>query len=208
VCWSNLVLPLLGEHQVANAALAIAAARAFRPVAPIGEAAVRKGLRSVRFAGRLERVQRAPEVLLDGAHNAQKAEALAQALVQLRAGRRLVLVLGILASHQPQAITAVLAPLADAIVCTAPRVIGKPAHPPEELADHCRQHCSHVEVRPGPLSATRRAVQLAGRDGVVCVTGSLYLVGATRGLWQSEADLLRSAWEDAEDPLPAALTAV
>lgn len=208
VRWRGLEVPLLGEHQVANAALAIAAARAFRPATPIAEEAVRQGLQGVRFAGRLERVQLAPEVLLDGAHNAQKAEALANALRRLRGERRLVLVLGVLASHQPHAITDVLAPLADAIVCTAPRVIGKPAHPPEELAEACRRYCAHVEVNAGPLGATRRALTLAGRDGLVCVSGSLYLVGAARGLWQSEADLLRTAWSDAEDPLPAALTAV
>jgi dihydrofolate synthase/folylpolyglutamate synthase len=208
VRWPHLVLPLLGDHQVANAALAIAAARRLTKGTPVDEAAVRQGLASVRFAGRLERMQGAPEVLLDGAHNAQKAAALASALQRLRQGRRLVLVLGILASHAPQDIVELLAPLADVVVCTAPKVIGKPAYPAEELAVLCRSFCSHVEARPGPVGATRRAMTLAGKNGLVCVSGSLYLVGAVRSIWQSEEELLRSAWQDAEDPLPLPLAAL
>jgi dihydrofolate synthase / folylpolyglutamate synthase len=204
VDWNDLFVPLLGEHQVANAALAIAGIRCLRRGAPVTETAVRRGLAAVTFAGRLERMQYAPEVLLDGAHNAQKAEALAATLRQLRQGRPLVLVLGILASHVPEGIVEVLAPLADAIVCTAPRVIGKAARPPEELAALCRVHCATVETQPGPVSATRRAIAIAGRDGLVCVTGSLYLVGAARVRWHSEAEVLRSAWSDDADPLPAA----
>ena len=208
VRWSHLVVPLLGDHQVANAALAIAAARRLHRGAPVDEAAVRQGLAHVRFAGRLERMQGAPEVLLDGAHNVQKAAALASALQQLRQGRRLVLVLGILASHAPQGIVELLAPLANAVICTAPKVIGKPAYPADELASLCRHFCSQVEARPGPVAATRRAMTVAGKSGVVCVCGSLYLVGAVRGIWQSEAELLRSAWQDAEDPLPLATAAL
>ncbi len=206
--WTNLFVPMLGDHQVANAALAIAAARALPGVPSIGEHAVRQGLAGVAFAGRLERMQHNPEVVLDGAHNAQKAEALATALRQIRQGRRLVLVLGVLASHVPQGMIELLAPLADAIVCTAPKVIGKPARPPEELADLCRPLCPQVETRPGPVGATRRAIALAGADGLVCVTGSLYLVGAARGLWYTESTLLRSAWQGSEDPLPARLAVV
>jgi dihydrofolate synthase / folylpolyglutamate synthase len=208
VRWDDLFVPLLGEYQVANAALAVAAARCLRRGPAIGEDAVRQGLASVRFGGRLERMQEAPEVLLDGAHNAQKAEALAGALRQMRQGRRLVLVLGILASHAPNGIVEVLAPLADAVVCTATKVIGKAARPPEELAALCRGYGARVETRPGPVSATRRAIALAGKEGVVCVTGSLYLVGAARSLWHTEAELLRAAWQDAEDPLPAQLAVV
>lgn len=205
VRWPDLFVPLLGAHQVANAALAVAATRCWARGAPIGEDAVRQGLANVHFAGRLERMQEAPEVLLDGAHNTPKAEALAASLGLLRRGRRLVLVLGVLASHVPNGIVDVLAPLADAIICTAPNVIGKPARPPEELAALCRTYCPRVETQPGPVSSTRRAIALAGTEGMVCVTGSLYLVGAARRLWHSEEELLRSAWQDAEDPLPAQL---
>lgn len=208
VRWRHLVLPLLGDHQVANAALAIAAARRLHRWGPVDEAAVRQGLANVRFAGRLERMQDGPEVLLDGAHNAQKAAALASALRQLRQGRPLVLVLGILASHAPHGIVELLAPLADAIICTAPKVIGKPAYPAEELAAVCRAFCPQVEVKPGPVGATRRAMALAGRGGVVCVSGSLYLVGAVRSIWHSEEELLRSAWQDAEDPLALPMAAL
>lgn len=208
VQWKNLFVPLLGDHQVANAALAIAAMRNFHRSAPVGEDAVRPGLARVRFAGRLERMQQSPEVFLDGAHNAQKADALVETLRRLRNGRKLVLTLGILASHQPQGIVETVAPLADVVICTAPRIIGKPARPPEELAALCRNYCSQVEAIAGPLRATQRAIRLAGKDGLVCVTGSLYLVGAVRARWHSEASLLQSAWSEEEDPLPMRLAAV
>jgi dihydrofolate synthase/folylpolyglutamate synthase len=204
---SDLSIPLLGTYQVANAALAVAAMRCLREPL-IGEAAIRTGLAAVRFPGRLERMQAQPEVWLDGAHNAQKAAALASALRDLRGGRRLVLVLGVLASHQASDVVAPLAPLADALVCAAPSVFGKAPTPPEELAACCRPYCSQVEVVSRPLAAVERALTLAGSDGLVCVTGSLYLAGNARARWQSEADILRSAWMPAEDPLPVPLTAV
>lgn len=197
----DLEVPLLGEHQVANAALAVAALRT--PALALPDDAIRRGLALARFAGRLERVQEAPEVLLDGAHNAQKAQALAAALRRLRRGRRLVLVLGILTGHQPEAIVDVLAPLADAIVCSEPHVLGKAALPAADLAALCRRYCSAVETADEVAAATQRALDLAGDDSLVCVTGSLYLVGEARARWHDEQEILRSAWSDADDPAPA-----
>jgi len=204
----DLSLPLLGRHQVANAALAIAAARVLGNTLAIDERAVRDGLATVRFPGRLERMQHQPEVLLDGAHNGQKAEALLGALRELRRGRRAVLVLGVLASHQAEDVVRVLAPFADAIVCTATDVIGKAATPPDELAELCRPYCRNVVTAPHASAALDAAIADAGPDGLVCATGSLYLVGEARERWVSEVDILRTAWGTEEDPLPATLAVV
>lgn len=201
VHWEHLHLPLLGEHQVHNAALAIAGIRTHWPFA--SREAIDQGLSNVKFPGRLERIQDNPEVYLDGAHNAQKAEALIHALERLRHARKLVLVLGILTNHRPEKIVEVLAPHAQAIVCTTVAIIGKPAVPAHMLADIARTYCPVVHHASDVNQAIDQALELAGTHGLVCITGSLYLVGAARERWITEADILASAWSDEEDPLPA-----
>lgn len=201
VHWEHFSIPLLGEHQVHNAGLAIAGIRAHWPFAP--REAIEQGLSNTKFPGRLERIQDNPEVYLDGAHNAQKAEALIHALEQLRHKRKLVLVLGTLTTHQPEKVIELLAPHAQAIVCTTVKVIGKTAVLAHELADIARSYCPVVYHTSDINQAIDRALELAGTHGFVCVTGSLYLVGAARERWITEADILASAWPDDEDPLPA-----
>jgi len=140
-------------------------------------------------------------------HLGETEVALAAALRQLRSQRRLVLVLGILASHQPEGIVDALVPLVENVICTAPRVLGKTALPPKELAALCHRHSAAVEIVPEVGDAVERALAVSGTSAVVCVTGSLYLVGEARGRWESEDELLRGAWTAEEDPLPRPLVA-
>ncbi|MCL4543279.1 MAG: Mur ligase family protein [Chloroflexi bacterium] len=201
VSWESLRVPLAGPHQVRNAALAIAAARTLWP--SIQHEQVARGLAAVRFPGRLEKVQSHPTVFLDGAHNSQKAAALIEALrVLLPEGTKIIYVLGILASHQPEEVVRLIASTARAVVCTSLSVVGKTAVDAEDLAALCRHYCPSVEAIPDTHLAIQRAITLAESDGTVCVTGSLYLVGAARSLWVSEVELLDTAWHEDEDPLP------
>lgn len=171
-----LETPLLGEHQLANAALAVAAleeAAASGLRVPVE--AVRRGLARTRWPGRLHVLGRAPDVLLDGAHNPGAVDALGRFVEQGR-WPWVGLVVGVLADKDHAAMAARLGPLADLVVATeppSPRRLDAAS-----LASELRAHASRVEVEPEPIKALERAVRAAPREGLVLATGSLYLVGA------------------------------
>lgn len=183
----GIPLALQGPHQRENAACALGAVGILRRRGfAIGDEAVREGLSRVRWEGRLEVVRRSPAVVLDGAHNAAGAAALARALGGF-AYRRLTLVLGILADKDWRGMIRRLAPLADRVVLTRPPE--ERAQAPEVLAGEARRWNRNVEIADQPRQAVRAALRGAGPGDLVCVAGSLYLVGAVRPLFiASEGD--------------------
>lgn len=196
-----LQVGLLGAHQLTNAALALATVR--RVEQRLGRAipleAIERGLKHAWLPGRLEVVQREPLVLLDAAHNAQKAQALRESLDALTPDRPRVLALGILADKASEEMIAVLAPGARAVVVTRPPVIGsKQPEALERLAELARQFTPRVLAEPDPQRAVELALAETPAEGVLCVTGSLYLIGAVRGRWFPEETLLAQAAETGE----------
>ncbi|MBE0467379.1 MAG: hypothetical protein IBX71_09190 [Candidatus Desulforudis sp.] len=119
-----------------------------------------------------------PAVVLDAAHNPAAAAALRDTLATYFPDRELILVLGILADKDRAGVTAALAPGARAVVVTRPPA--DRAGDWGQVAVEARRHCSEVYTEPYNQAALERARQLAGVDGVVVVTGSIYLVGALR----------------------------
>ncbi len=174
--YEDLRLPLLGEHQRHNAAVAIVAfERLARALGFEAEpTAVRRGLREVRWPGRLQWIPGHPPLLLDGAHNPAGAEALAEYLRGLR-GPRTVAVLGALKEKDFAGMLDRLAPEVATVVLTRSSVAR--AADPEDLRDAAERFDLRVEVEPDLPRALERARALAGPDGLVLVTGSLYLVG-------------------------------
>ncbi len=200
--FESLRLPLAGGHQVTNAALAVAAALAFGRSTrrEVSEAEVRTGLEGVRLSGRLEVVQERPRVLLDSAHNPVEARALAQALRahELRDGVKLHLVLGVLADKDQTAMVRAVAPVASSVVVTQPPLeerIGDPERMLRLLGRALGER--NVAFERAPYDALDRAIASATDDDVVCVTGSMFLVGALRERWVPEQRILarRSAIE-------------
>ena len=204
---------LLGRHQAANAAVALAILRelAEAGIAALNASAIRRGLAAVRWPGRLELLGAAElaagpgagvEVLLDGAHNADGAAALAAALDELRpslAPGPPTLLLGVMADKD---VPALLAPLATAGALAGVRVVatavpGPRALPAEALAQAWRTAEERAATRGGPWTAARAASVTAVEpveaalgqalrwsreaSGPLVVAGSLYLVGAVRG---------------------------
>lgn len=172
----GLTIPLAGAFQVENAATAVAALDLLDGLGePVPEDAVRQGLASVRIAGRMEVVRRDPILILDGAHNAASASALAQALDELYGGRRLILVLGVSADHSAADVVGALAPQAAAVIATAadnPRALTA-----GDVAAVARQHTSDVRVVIPVAEAVRCALALARPEDVICVTGSFFVIG-------------------------------
>ena len=173
---------LLGRHQVMNAGLALAATECLAAAGvPLPDDAVRSGLASARWPGRLEQVAERPDIYLDGAHNPASAAVLAQALAELkRATGRLHLVLGILRDKDYAGIIERLVPLADHVVVTMPRY--ERAMDVRSLAGEVRSLCSSVTESEGLGEAIALARGVAAADDLIVVTGSLYTVGDARAV--------------------------
>lgn len=168
-------LALLGEHQKVNAALALAAVEVLASRIPVAPGAQQQGLATVRWAGRLQKVELpgGRVALLDGAHNPAGAETLRAALGQYYPGLRPTLVLGILEDKDWAAMCETLAPLASRLLLV-PVKSGRSAAP-EALETTCRRAAPGVPVTVGHSLSEA----LAGSEGdpFRLIAGSLYLVG-------------------------------
>lgn len=174
--YGRLRLPLVGAHQLGNAATAVAAVEMLEERGfAVSATAVRDGLADLRWPARVEVVHERPYVVLDVAHNPASLGALRQTLEQLFPGRRIIVVFAMVATHDHRACTSLIAPLASTVIVTAPRHV-KPL-PPEVLAAEVRRYTPAVEVIPDRAAAVDRALALAGDDDVVVITGSFFLVG-------------------------------
>jgi dihydrofolate synthase / folylpolyglutamate synthase len=150
------------------------------------------GLERAFFPGRLEVMQRGPgipTVVIDGAHNPDKARSLVAALRSLFPGKRVVLVLGMVADKDTGAVLDILAPIAAAIITAQAPITNRAVTPAAELAERIRARGIPAEAEPDPEAAVAAALNLAGPDDLVCVTGSLYLVGAVRRRWIATDDV-------------------
>ncbi len=177
--YDGLTCVLEGRHQLDNAACALALLGAAAPqgIAVTAEA-VREGLRAVNWAGRLEVADRGPTILLDGAHNPAAATVLADYLTRSdrsHPSHPVVLVLGMMRDKDHRGFVEPLRRLVDEVVLTQaelPR--SATAH---ELRASLEGLLFHPHVVPALSDAIALARQLATPDGLVCVTGSLMLVG-------------------------------
>jgi dihydrofolate synthase/folylpolyglutamate synthase len=170
-------LALVGSPQRQNAALAVAAARR---LADPPEDAIRHGLERLRWPGRFEVLAGPPPLVLDGAHNGASATALASTLADYAVTRPIMLVVGI---NRDKDARAVLRPLlAHASAAWATQTHDNPrALAAADLARHGRRLGAKITVEPDLGRAIAAACQTARTmDGVVCVTGSLLLVGQAR----------------------------
>jgi len=177
--YDGLTCALEGRHQLDNAACALALLGAAAPhgIAVTAES-VREGLRVVNWAGRLEVLERRPTILLDGAHNPAGAMVLADYLVccdRSHSSRPVVLVLGMMRDKNHRDFIEPLRGLVDEVVLTQadlPR-----SATAQELRASIEGLLPHQHVVPALSDAMALARQLATPDGLVCVTGSLMLVG-------------------------------
>jgi dihydrofolate synthase / folylpolyglutamate synthase len=167
-------VPLAGQHQRQNAALAIAAARALVP--SLAHSAIEEGLQRLKWPGRFERV--CENFILDGAHNGASALALAQTL-RTRTHRKVTFVLGINRDKDARAVVKPLVPLANCIIATQTRDNVR-ALEADDLGRLCRQLGARTEVEPSLEQALKRATDSARE--LICVTGSLLLVGQARAI--------------------------
>jgi len=168
-------LALRGAYQRDNAATAIAAALQVERRFPLSEAAMRRGLEEVRWPGRLEVVQDAPLVILDGAHNPDGMATLVRELPGLVGGRPIHLLFAVMRDKRWQPMVEAIGPLVRRVTVTA--ALPPRGESPEVLA-RAFQCYAPVQVVSEPRQAIEAVVQSAAADDVVVVAGSLFLIGA------------------------------
>ena len=174
-------IPLLGEYQGHNAAVVLATVEVLRGRGwDISEGAVQEGLSRAVWPGRLELARRSPDVILDGGHNPQCMEALARALGELYPEKKLIFLTGVLADKDWSTMIGELLPMAKEFYTITPD--SPRAMPAAELAAYLEGQ----GAKATPCGSVREGLELAlvflPPEDVVCVTGSLYMIGEVRHL--------------------------
>ncbi|MEI7834136.1 MAG: cyanophycin synthetase, partial [bacterium] len=177
--YHGLTLPLLGEHQLQNATVAVGLLECVAEAWPEQRgailAAIPAGLKSVNWPGRLQVVGGTPLTLVDGAHDPAAIRALLAALGRHYPGYRRRYVLGFMGDKDWAQMLALLAPTAEEMIIA--RLDSPRTAEPEELAVAARALGVQVRVVDNIPLGVALARLAAGEDELVCVTGSLYAVG-------------------------------
>ena len=188
--WHHLKTPLLGRYQVQNAALALAASEVLlEDKVAITRESIKQGLANTRWPGRLEIVSDHPLVILDGAHNLIAARNLARFLADNLTKRRITLVIGILDDKPYESMLKSLLPQCCRAIITRAKT-GR-ALDPQRLYKKAQKIISDVSIVPDVAGAAKIAIDNSGPDDVICIAGSLYVVGEAKEA--IEKGLLKSA---------------
>ena len=181
----GLELGLAGSYQHRNAALALSVIELLeRQGLGVSEEHIRQGLKSTTWPGRLQVVSRDPLVILDGAHNPGAIRSLSEALRGGFRYKRLILVLGVMGDKDVKGILRAIVPMADYVIFTRPEYYRAAA--PETLMQAASPLKKPGEVEPTLAKALERAKQMADREDLILVTGSLFTVGETMALLDPE----------------------
>ena len=173
---TDIELSLVGRHQAANAAVALATLGELRRLGwPIPESAVRQGLAGVRWPARIEVLSRRPTVVLDAAHNVASIEALVTVLAESFTPGPRLLVFATTRDKDARGMLRALLPAFDQVIFT--RYLENPRGTPiEELASISAELLDMTpELCPDPASAWRRAQELATPEHLICITGSFFI---------------------------------
>ncbi len=178
--YPDLYLPLHGRFQTRNLAVAVAAVEELFGRA-VGEEPLREGVANATSPGRLEVIDRQPLIIVDGSHNDEGMEVLASALKEEFPPLEWTVVFGVLGDKDLPSMLRRLDGTIAAVVAT--EADSERAVPAAQIADVARRELGDgvtIEAVPRVADAVRRGVELAGEEGGVLATGSLYVAGEAR----------------------------
>ncbi len=174
--YEALELPLLGQHQLYNAAVVLTTMEVLRKRGwQISEEAVRSGLKMVSWPGRFELVAREPLFIADGGHNPQCIEALVKNVRDYLDGRHLTILTGVLGDKDYHEMYGDMSRFASEFVTITPD--NPRAMKAENLKTYLEQYGKPVTACVSAAEGVALAKKLAGKDGVVLAYGSLYMLG-------------------------------
>ena len=174
--YQNLEMPLLGDHQLKNAAVVLTVVEVLRKRGwKISDEAVREGIATVSWPGRFELIGRKPTFIIDGGHNHQCIEALVKNVRDYLGGRRLTVLTGVLGDKDYNEMYRDMVPFVSEFVTVTPD--NPRAMSSENLKIYLEQFGKPVTACSTVPEGVKLAKSLAGEDGVVLCYGSLYMLG-------------------------------
>ncbi len=187
--YRRLILGLSGAHQFDNAGLVLAACEVLNQTgqANVPQEAIRYGLQHTCWSGRLEIAGHSPVIILDGAHNLTAASVLAKHLSSQYTGKKITLVIGILNDKPYRRIMKYLVPPCHRVIVTQPDT--QRAITAQRLEEVARQFTSEVYLQSTVERAVRYALKTSDPQDVICVAGSLYVVGEAKNALKCSSDL-------------------
>jgi len=170
---------LLGEHQLKNAATAIDTVCILSDMGyEINEEAIKSGLLSAHWPGRLEILQHKPVLIIDGAHNEEAAIALSNSLKSYFPDKKIIFIMGVLKDKNYKPMVDTVMPLADSFITVTPN--SERALSAVELAIYIRDYCKKVQISDKIEEAVLKSLQMADKDSIICAFGSLHYIGDIR----------------------------
>ena len=181
--YENIGIHLPGRHQMLNAACALTCITVLKELGfGIDDSAVRSGMDTTVWPGRLEMIREKPAVILDGAHNPSGAQTLADAVRLYFPGKKIHLILGVFRDKDVDGVVKILCSVAAEV--TATMSDGPRATNASELAEIVRKYHSRVEIRPDLREAITavmgRLAEEGTDDDILVISGSLHLIGEAR----------------------------
>lgn len=179
----RLEIPLLGHHQVENAATAFTALSVARQHGlAVSDAAIQSGFARVSWPGRFEILSEDPLVVVDSAHNRDSALKLRLALDDYFPGKPVILIFGASEDKDIEGMFAELMPRVSQVVAT--RSFHPRAMEPGELVEIAHRHGRPADITWSVEEALERALQLAGEQALVLAAGSIFVAAGVRDTWE------------------------
>ncbi|MCG9129503.1 bifunctional folylpolyglutamate synthase/dihydrofolate synthase [Candidatus Poribacteria bacterium] len=184
--YPDLILSLLGYHQYVNATTTIAAIEGLELQGyKIKKECVYEGFRKVQWDGRLQLIKSSPLVILDGAHSPISMQALIHSIRNTYNYARVVFIVSLMRDKDINKIGGIIAKIADSVVTTQvsdnPRVI-----PADIIKNNWMDICKKVVACPNSEEAINKEIENASPTDLICITGSLYLVGQALELFKTK----------------------
>jgi dihydrofolate synthase/folylpolyglutamate synthase len=171
----NLSINLMGDHQFTNGALSLCAAEVLSSSGfSVKEDSIRDALANIKWQGRLEVVNKNPTIILDGAHNPDSAQVLAEFFKSHYTDKKKILIFGVMKDKDYRKIIEKIVPFTDKVILTRPAT--ERALPPEEIEGYVKNPFITEDVR----SALIKAKAIADENSLIIVTGSFYTIGEAK----------------------------
>ena len=175
--YRQLILPLLGHHQYINASTAIAAIECLKHKGyEITKDSIYEGFKNVTWHGRFQLIKSSPLVVLDGAHSPVSMEVLCSTIRDSISYTQVVFIVSLMKDKDLASIGKIISKTADSVIVTQipdnPRVI-----PAETIHDSWSGLFQNIKIHKTPKEAITMGLSSASPTDLICVTGSLYLVG-------------------------------
>ena len=181
--WPGMQTGLSGSHQIENAALVLAACEILGSKIDLPVEHMRNGILKNKWPGRLEVISTSPYIILDGAHNLDAARTLSRFLSEKFSGRKITVIVGMLDDKPYPAMLKSILSVCSRAVLTKPLI--DRALEPETLYEASKGIVKNIKIIPDVKEAIDYAVRTASKNEIICITGSLYVVGEAKAAFSN-----------------------